>query len=103
MSGANFAKADLGFADDTALQVETQERLQQLTTMLERFALKIGLQINIKKTQVMKMNGEDEDLPMPIIIGNQQWYRPVYILWHTILLPIAIYASLWCLSGIIKQ
>lgn len=72
MSGANFAKADLGFADDTALQVETQERLQQLTTMLERFALKIGLQINIKKTQVMKMNGEDEDLPMPIIIGNQQ-------------------------------
>jgi len=58
-------KADLDFAD------ESLEKLEQLTTRLEKFALKIGLRINIKKTQVIKMNREDEDLPMPIITGNQ--------------------------------
>ncbi len=63
--------ADLDFADDIALLAESREKLQQLTTRLEKFALKIGLRINIKKTQVMQMSREDEDLLMPITIGNQ--------------------------------
>jgi len=37
---------DLDFADDIAVLAEMWEKLQQPTTNLERFALKIGLRIH---------------------------------------------------------
>ena len=47
---------DLGFADDLALLSDTVEQAQELLLALEQHAAKVGLKINVKKTQYMTFN-----------------------------------------------
>ena len=47
---------DLGFADDLALLSDTVEQAQELIPALEQHAAKVGLKINVTKTQYMTFN-----------------------------------------------
>ena len=44
---------NLRYADDTVLIAKNQEKLQALVTQLDCVSKKFGMQINIKKTEVM--------------------------------------------------
>ena len=52
---------DLEFADDIVLMASRFIDLQEKTTDLEENARKIGLEINEKKTKVMKLNSRNNN------------------------------------------
>ena len=47
---------DLDFADDIALLSTKQDHMQEKTSRLSHFASQIGLELNAKKTQEMRLN-----------------------------------------------
>ena len=47
---------DLDFADDLALVSHTHLHIQEKTTRVNRFVQQIGLNIGLKKTEVMTLN-----------------------------------------------
>ena len=47
---------DLDFADDIALLSSKQDHMQEKTDRLSYFASQIGLELNAKKTQEMRLN-----------------------------------------------
>lgn len=59
---------DLLFADDCALVANTAEELQDVLNIFARTASKLGLQVNVKKTEVMFINSP----PSPIEINGGQ-------------------------------
>ena len=52
---------DLDFADDIALLSSAMNHLQQKTAKLEDNAAKVGLKMNSKKCQVMKVNSKSKE------------------------------------------
>ena len=59
---------DLDYADDLALLAPELEDLQEKTSRLNEEAKKMGLKINMKKTEIMRMNMGNED---PIQVEGQ--------------------------------
>jgi hypothetical protein len=59
---------DLDFADDLALLSHRHAQMQEKTTRLAEISAKVGLKINKKKTQLMKMNTTNNN---PIILDGQ--------------------------------
>ena len=59
---------DLDFADDIALLSSSHDHMQQKTTKLYETAKKIGLNINKKKTEVLRINSKN---PAAITINNE--------------------------------
>jgi hypothetical protein len=63
---------DLDFADDLGLLSDDQQKLQDKTNNLVKYAKKVGLHINIKKTETMNTG----DLPnTPIFIDGEEIKR----------------------------
>ena len=58
---------DLDFADDLCLLSQKQQHMQQKTDRLTEEAAKTGLQVNIDKTEVMRMNSKQLN---PINLGG---------------------------------
>ena len=52
---------DLDYADDLALLSHTKEQIQRKTNNIINFSSKVGLNINVPKTKVMKMNAKNEN------------------------------------------
>ena len=50
---------DLDYADDLALLSHLETHMQDKTTKLQENASKIGLKINIKKTEIMHLNTKE--------------------------------------------
>ena len=50
---------DLDFADDIALVSTTAAQMQRKTTKLSETASKMGLKINQKKSEVLRINSKD--------------------------------------------
>ena len=61
---------DLDFADDIALLAENMTDLQEMTTALDNSALKVGLNINNKKTRTMQVFAQDPTTK--IFIKNEE-------------------------------
>ena len=60
---------DLDFADDLACLSTNINHLQEKTTRLSDFASKTGLNINYKKTQVMRLNTNNHT---PLVVNDHQ-------------------------------
>ena len=56
------------FADDTAVIAKTQEELQDTVNRLVDFGRKYGMEINIHKSQVMRISRKNDSLQ--IKVGN---------------------------------
>jgi Reverse transcriptase (RNA-dependent DNA polymerase). len=54
------------FADDTAIIAETQEKLQDMVNALVDIGRKYDLEINIDKSQVMKVSRSNEPLQIKV-------------------------------------
>ena len=52
---------DLDFADDISLFSSTKQQIQDKTTRLDQEARRVGLNINIDKTKVMRINSRNKD------------------------------------------
>ena len=52
----------LGFADDVILMIEDHKDLQALIDICERWGRKNGMNFNIKKCNVLVLNGKRRDL-----------------------------------------
>ena len=50
------------FADDTAIIAKTQEELQNMAKRLVDTGMKYGMEINIDKSQVMRVSRRNESL-----------------------------------------
>ena len=59
---------DLDFADDQALISSSQKHMQEKTSNLNNHK-KIGLQINKKKTKLLKMNAKNQQ---PVILEGEE-------------------------------
>lgn len=59
---------DLDFADDLALLSHRHAQMQEKTTRLAEVSAKVGLKVNKKKTQLMKMNTTNDN---PIALGGR--------------------------------
>ena len=59
---------DLDFADDLALLVHNQNQMQDKTCRLETFSAKTGLKINLRKTELIKIN---TTAITPIAVGGE--------------------------------
>ena len=46
---------DLDFADDIALLADSKENIRKITSELSNQAIALGLQFNVKKTKLMKV------------------------------------------------
>ena len=65
----NFEQLDnLGFADDLALLAHNQNQMQDKTCRLETFSAKTGLRINLRKTELIKINTTANT---PITVGGE--------------------------------
>ena len=60
---------DLDFADDIGLISHSHRQMQEKTEAICQNSAKIGLQLNVSKTQVMKINTNN---PNPILVNNEQ-------------------------------
>ena len=60
---------DLDYADDIALLSSTHSQLQCKTARVHTLAKYVGLNINTRKTQVMKLNPKNSN---PVLIGNEE-------------------------------
>ena len=61
---------DLDFADDIALLASRHDHIQEKTNRLSHYANQIGLQINIKKTQEMRINTTETDITIEGKVGR---------------------------------
>ena len=59
---------DLDFADDLALLAHNQKQMQDKTTCLETYSEKVGLKINQKKTEILRIN---TDSCAPITVNGK--------------------------------
>ena len=59
---------DLDFADDLALLAHNQNQMQDKTSRLETFSAKSGLKINLRKTELIKINTTANT---PITVGGK--------------------------------
>ena len=59
---------DLDFADDLALLAHNQNQMQDKTRRLETFSAKTGLKINLRKTELIKINTTANT---PITVGGK--------------------------------
>ncbi|KIH59371.1 hypothetical protein ANCDUO_10397 [Ancylostoma duodenale] len=59
---------DLDYADDNALLAESDNKLQEATTSLNREAKKVGLRISSEKSKVMKIG--TTQAPINIDVGD---------------------------------
>jgi exonuclease III len=62
---------DLAFADDIALLENDASRAQGQLDALRTQAASVGLEINIKKTEQMRLNLQTDCTPPPLLIDNQ--------------------------------
>ena len=69
MGGLNIN--DLRYADDTVLIAETADKLQRLVDKLDVECNRVGLKINIDKTEMMGVAKRREPLKVKVVIGNQ--------------------------------
>ncbi|XP_056017380.1 uncharacterized protein LOC130053815 [Ostrea edulis] len=60
---------DLDFADDIAMLSHTHQHIQEKTNRLQNYAGQTGLNINIKKTEIMTLN---ISRPSPVMSGEQE-------------------------------
>ena len=60
---------DLDFADDLALLSHSQAQMQDKTSLLESRSAEVGLKINKRKTELMKMNTRANN-PVPVTVGG---------------------------------
>ena len=58
---------DLDFADDIALATSNRNQMQRKTNKIVETSSKIGLQINIRKTKILRINATSQE---PILIGQ---------------------------------
>ena len=58
---------DLDFADDIALATSNRNQMQRKTSKIVETSSKIGLQINIPKTKILRINATSQE---PILIGQ---------------------------------
>jgi hypothetical protein len=58
---------DLDFADDIALATSNRNQMQRKTSKMVETSSKIGLQINIPKTKILRINATFQE---PILIGQ---------------------------------
>ena len=54
------------FADDTAIITKTQEELQDKVNRLDDTGRKYGMEINIDKSQVMRVSRSNESLQIKV-------------------------------------
>ena len=54
------------FADDTAIIAKTQEELQDMVNRLVDTGRKYGMEINIDKSQVMRISRSNESLQIKV-------------------------------------
>ena len=59
---------DLCFADDLTLLAHNQNQMQDKTCRLETFSAKTGLRINLRKTELIKINTTANT---PITVGGE--------------------------------
>ncbi len=59
---------DLDFADDIALTTSNKSQMQRRTNMIAETSKKVGLEINIQKTKILRINAKSQE---PISIGDQ--------------------------------
>ena len=64
---------NIRYADDTVLIADTQEKLQELVSALERACEARGMEINVGpgKTEVMGLTKRNEDLRVRIMLGGR--------------------------------
>ena len=58
-------------ADDTAMIPDTADKLQRLVEKLDVECNRVGLNINIGKTEVMGVTKREEEIKVKVVIGNQ--------------------------------
>ena len=58
-------------ADDTALIPDTADKLKRLVEKLDVECNRVGLNINIGKTEVMGVTKREEEIKVKVVIGNQ--------------------------------
>ena len=59
---------DLDFADDIALTTSNRSQMQRRTNMIAETSKKVGLEINVQKTKILRINAKSQE---PISIGDQ--------------------------------
>ena len=80
---------NLRYADDTTLMAESREELKSLLMKVKEESEKVGLKLNIQKTQIMasgpntswQINGETMETVTDLILGGFQnhcrwWLQP---------------------------
>ena len=63
---------NLRYADDTALIADSQEKLQELVSILVRESESKGLRVNVSKTQVLVVSKGDTQVPANIVVNDQR-------------------------------
>ena len=69
---------NLRYADDTTLMIEIEEQLKNLLTKVKEESEKVGLKLNIKKTEIMafitlwQIDGETMGTVRDLILGGSK-------------------------------